>query len=84
VRQRNEFQSGHISGSLNVELGELAEHLDGLPRELPVLALCASGMRATIAGSILMRDGRHNVQVVDESGAPEWVSRGYPSTTGDQ
>ena len=84
VRQRKEFQSGHISGSLNIELGELAEHLDGLPRELPVMALCASGMRATIAGSILKRDGRASVQVVDESGAPEWVARGYPSATGDQ
>jgi hydroxyacylglutathione hydrolase len=84
VRQRNEFQSGHINGSLNIELGELAGHLDGLPRELPVVTLCASGMRATIAGSILKRDGRASVQVVDESGAPEWVARGYPSATGDQ
>ncbi len=82
VRQSREFQAGHISGSLNIELGELPEHLDGLPRELPIVALCASGMRATIAGSILQRDGRRDVRVVDESGAPEWVSRGYPSQTG--
>ena len=82
VRQSKEFQAGHISGSLNIELGELSEHLDGLPRELPIVALCASGMRATIAGSILQRDGRSDVRVVDESGAPEWVSRGYPSQTG--
>ena len=84
VRQRNEFQAGHISGSLNIELGELPEHLDGLPRELPIVALCASGMRATIAGSILQRDGRSDVRVVDESGAPEWVSLGYPSQTGTE
>ena len=84
VRQSKEFQDGHISGSLNIELGELSEHLDGLPRELPIVALCASGMRATIAGSILQRDGRSDVRVVDEPGAPEWVSRGYPSRTGSE
>ena len=84
VRQSKEFQDGHISGSLNIELGELSEHLDGLPRELPIVALCASGMRATIAGSILQRDGRSDVRVVDEPGAPEWVSRGSPSRTGSE
>ena len=41
VRQLNEFQSGHIQGSLNIELGELTEHLDGLPGELPIVVLCA-------------------------------------------
>ncbi|HLF05409.1 MAG TPA: rhodanese-like domain-containing protein, partial [Dehalococcoidia bacterium] len=84
VRQRNEYRTGHIQGSLNIELGELTEHLDGLPRDLPVVTVCASGMRATIAGSILERDGRSQVQVVEEQGAPEWVSRGYPSATGEE
>lgn len=83
VRQHSEFQSGHVKGSLNIELGELPDHLDGLPRELPVVTLCASGMRATIAGSILQRNGRRDIQVLDESGAPEWVSSGYPSETGE-
>lgn len=84
VRQSDEYQAGHISGSLNIELGQLSEHLDDLPRELPIVALCASGMRATIAGSILQRDGRSDVRVVDQGGAPEWVSRGYPSQTGSE
>jgi rhodanese-related sulfurtransferase len=83
VRQKNEYTSGHISGALNIELGELQEHLDGLPRELPVVTVCAAGMRATTAGSILQRDGRDNVQVVDEAGTPAWIERGYPSETGE-
>jgi hydroxyacylglutathione hydrolase len=83
VRQHNEFQAGHVQGALNIELGELTEHLDGLPREMPLAVLCASGMRATIAGSILQRDGRRNIQVLAESGTPEWLAKGYPSATGD-
>ncbi|MFQ6029330.1 MAG: rhodanese-like domain-containing protein [Dehalococcoidia bacterium] len=83
VRQHNEFSSGHVRGALNIELGELSEHLDGLPRELPIVTLCASGMRSTIAGSILRRDGRESVLVVEESGTTEWIERGYPSDTGE-
>ena len=83
VRQNSEYRTSHISESLNIELGELTGHLDGLPREMPIITLCASGMRATIAGSILKRDGRTMVQVVDELGTPEWVARGYPSEVGE-
>lgn len=84
VRQRSEYAGGHIPGALNIELGELQDHLDGLPRELPMVTVCAAGMRATVAGSILQRDGRENVQVVDEAGTPAWIERGYPSETGEE
>jgi hydroxyacylglutathione hydrolase len=82
VRQNSEFSHGHVPGALNIELGELAEHLDGLPRELSIVALCASGMRASIAGSILRRDGRDSVRVLDDTGTLEWTERGYPVETG--
>jgi hydroxyacylglutathione hydrolase len=84
VRQRNEYHTGHIQGALNIELGELQEHLDGLPREIPVITVCASGMRASVAGSILQRDGRENVQVVGVGGTQDWIDRGFPVTTGDE
>ena len=84
VRQRNEYRAGHISGALNIELGELHDHLDGLPRELPIVTVCASGMRSTLAGSILQRDGRTGLQVVDEGGTPAWIALGYPTSTGDE
>ncbi|MDA0263080.1 MAG: rhodanese-like domain-containing protein [Chloroflexi bacterium] len=84
VRQRREYAGDHIKGALNIELGELKDHLDGIPRDLPLITVCAAGMRATTAGSILLRDGRKNVQVVDEAGTPAWIERGYPSATGEE
>ena len=84
VRQRSEYHAGHIKGALNIELGELQEHLDGLPRELPLVTVCASGMRASIAAGILQRDGRDNVQVLAESGTAAWIDHGYPSATGEE
>ena len=84
VRQRNKYHAGHIQGALNIELGELQEHLDGLPREIPVVTVCAAGMRASMAGSILKRDGRENVRVLDSGGTQDWIDRGYPVATGDE
>ena len=84
VRQRSEYHAGHIKGALNIELGELQEHLDGLPRDLPVVTVCEAGMRASMAGSILQREGRDKVQVLVESGTGAWINQGYPSATGDE
>ncbi len=84
VRQRSEHHAGHIQGALNIELGELQEHLDGLPRELPVVTVCASGMRASTAGSIPQRDGRDKVQVLAGTGTSDWIDRGYPTATGEE
>ena len=84
VRQRNEFHDGHIKGALNIELGELQEHLDGLPREIPLITVCAASMRASMAAGILQRDGRDNVQVLAESGTSAWINQGYPSATGEE
>ena len=83
VRQRSEYVAGHIPRALNIDLGELQERLDGLPRELPIVTVCAAGMRATIAGSILHQDGRENVKVVDEIGTLAWIEKGFPSLTGE-
>ena len=58
--------------------------LDGLPRELPLVPVCAAGMPAVVARSILQRDGRENLQVVDEEGTPAWIERGYPSETAEE
>jgi hydroxyacylglutathione hydrolase len=84
VRQRSEYHSGHISGAMNIELDELSEHLDGLPREMPVVTVCASGMRSTIASSILRSDGRDNVRVVGELGTAAWIAQGYPARSGEE
>ena len=35
VRQRSEYHAGHIQGALNIELGELQEHLEAYPEKSP-------------------------------------------------
>src|SRR5436190_1377038 len=53
VRTEREWQSSRIAGSVNIPLARLAERLDELPRERPIVVHCASGYRAAIAASML-------------------------------
>jgi hydroxyacylglutathione hydrolase len=57
VRSAREWQSGRIAGSVNVPLTRLAERLDELPRDRPLVVHCASGYRAAIAASMLQAAG---------------------------
>jgi hydroxyacylglutathione hydrolase len=63
VRQRNEFESGHVPGSVNVELGSAAAAAAALP-EGPLTVMCGHGERAMTAASILLAGGRADVSVV--------------------
>lgn len=54
VRTRQEFQGGHVAGSLNIPLQELTQHVDeikAMPQ--PILLCCASGARSGQAANYL-------------------------------
>jgi rhodanese-related sulfurtransferase len=55
-----------------------------LPRGTPVVTVCAAGMRASMAGSVLKRDWRENVRLLDSGGTQDRIGRGYPVATGDE
>jgi rhodanese-related sulfurtransferase len=57
VRTEREWRQARIDDSLNIPLGELANRLDELPRERPIVVHCGSGYRSSIAASILRRAG---------------------------
>ena len=48
--------------------------IESLANNSYVVSVCAAGMRATSAGSILQRDGRDNVQVLDGTGTSVWIT----------
>ncbi|HEY0285060.1 MAG TPA: rhodanese-like domain-containing protein [Vicinamibacterales bacterium] len=57
VRTPGEWQQRHIDGSTNIPLSRLAERLNDIPRNRPVVAMCAGGYRSSIAASVLQRAG---------------------------
>lgn len=61
VRTKNEYQGGHIKGSINIPLQELQSKLAKLSKDKPIITCCASGMRSASAKNILKSNGFNEV-----------------------
>lgn len=53
VRTRGEYASGHVKGSINLPLNELAASANKIKKNVPLITCCASGMRSASAKSTL-------------------------------
>jgi hydroxyacylglutathione hydrolase len=65
VRRDDERATGHLPGSTHIPLHALLDRLDHLP-DGRLWVHCASGFRASVAASLLVRAGREVVVVDDE------------------
>jgi len=83
VRQANEYEAYHVPGSINIAAGSLPDRLAELPRDHPIVTICAAGLRAGVAASILRSTGFDDVSWV-ASGVPAWRAAGHPTVRGDQ
>lgn len=58
VRSRGEYSGGHVAGSLNIPLNELAGRIEELKSmDKPIILCCASGMRSAQAEYYLNQSG---------------------------
>jgi len=76
VRGRSEWEAGHIPGVENTPAGFIADHLDDLPRDRPLVVHCQSGARSAIAASVLRANGVTNV-VNLSGGFAAWKAAGH-------
>ena len=76
VRQPAEWRRGHIHGSLNLPLTQLANRLHRLPNDKPVVAVCASGHRSALAVRTLQRAGYQAENL--KGGMRAWTRAGLP------
>ena len=70
VRQRNEYEDGHIPGAVNVELAAMIDA--SLTTSEAITTMCGHGERAATAASLLERRAVDSVIAV--GGPPEWSS----------
>lgn len=65
VRRPDEFEAGHLFGSVNIQISEFQENLDDwtpyLPTDVPVIVYCKGGYRSGIVAQILFDAGFTNV-----------------------
>ena len=75
VRERGEWDSGHIEGSIHVPYHDIHELPAGLDPGRPVAVICSSGQRSAVAASLLQRLGAQEVLHVVDGGVRDWISR---------
>lgn len=57
VRTKEEFQNGHIKGSVNIPLQSLKHNISQINKHKAVITCCASGIRSASAKNILKSKG---------------------------
>lgn len=67
VREKNEFENGHIKDALNVPLSELRERMNEIPKDRPIYVHCRSAQRSYNAVMALQNSGF--TQVYNVSGS---------------
>lgn len=78
VREPREFAAGHIAGSVNVPLPELAARLHELPADAAPVFICRSGARSLTACGIALRGGVRAARNLD-GGLLAWAAEVDPS-----
>lgn len=81
VRQPEEYEAGHIAGSINIPLRELGENLELLPStNTEIVVICKGGFRAMIGGATLQFLGYNSTYIL-KGGYDAWVNEENPVTT---
>ena len=75
VREPFEWGRGVIAGALLISYGALRERLCHVPTDRPIVVICESGTRATMAASLLLRHLSAHVSVVAPEGMSDYAAR---------
>ncbi|MBW1841062.1 MAG: sulfurtransferase [Deltaproteobacteria bacterium] len=82
VRQPDEYQAGHIPGSLFIPLSKLIFRFSDLPRDKEMVFYCHSGGRSMAAASMVSEEGITNQKIYNlEGGILAWdgkTMKGFP------
>ncbi len=74
VRTPTEYQTDHIEGALHIETGYLLNNLDQLNPDENYAIICGGGYRASLAASLLKKNGFSNIYNV-LGGMSAWNDR---------
>jgi sulfur-carrier protein adenylyltransferase/sulfurtransferase len=77
VREKNEWEEGHLPGAVHIPRGYLEQRIESLVRDRtkPVVLYCAGGVRSAFAAKTLQDMGYENV-ISMEGGYSGWKDEG--------
>jgi hydroxyacylglutathione hydrolase len=76
VRERHEWDAGHVPGSVFTAWHDIAGIPDGIDSNRPIAVICAGGVRAGTAASLLKHHGAQDVIHVVDGGVPALAEAG--------
>jgi phage shock protein E len=77
VREPSEYDAGHIAGVKLIPMGTVANRLNEIPKDKPVIVTCHSGNRSGQVTEFLRQQGYTNVHNM-AGGITAWQQAGYP------
>jgi molybdopterin/thiamine biosynthesis adenylyltransferase/rhodanese-related sulfurtransferase len=80
VRERDEWEEGHIPGALHVPRGSLESRIESAvsDREQPIVVYCSGGSRSAFAARTLEELGYTDVRSL-AGGFTDWKRNGFPT-----
>jgi hydroxyacylglutathione hydrolase len=75
VREKSERDEGYIEGTRHIPYRIVRKCLDDLAEDRPIVTICSSGARASIAASVIAAAGKE-VHPVLGGGVEDWADRG--------
>jgi hydroxyacylglutathione hydrolase len=77
VREPSEWGGGHAPGAVHIPYEQLRDRAHELPLDRPAVMYCATGVRSSLAASILQSAGRSDVSNL-RGGFAGWIAAGLP------
>jgi rhodanese-related sulfurtransferase len=77
VRELQEWVTGRIPGAIHIPLNSLPDRLAEIPRDKPVVVVCAHGHRSRFGSQFLAQNGFEEVYNL-EDGTHGWMLRKLP------
>jgi hydroxyacylglutathione hydrolase len=77
VREASEYERQHAPGALHIPYEQLGQRMAEVPRGRDVVVYCASGIRSSLAASMLESAGRDPINI--RGGFNSWESAGLPT-----
>jgi hydroxyacylglutathione hydrolase len=84
VREQEEWDAGHLPGSVFEPWHDIASVPGGLDAAEPIAVICGSGQRAATAASLLQRFGAEHVIHIVEGGVPKLGKLGLELASGER
>jgi rhodanese-related sulfurtransferase len=75
VRRPYEWDAGRIPSASHIEMNDLADNAESVPRDRPVVFYCRSGSRSALAAAAFRQAGWDAYNLA--GGLEQWVERGH-------